>query len=134
MAVKSVNQGSAGNASGVTGASVTPAKVKGDAAVGETRAAKTSETARSGAGEYAKSAKRSAAPAAEVSISPRAKEMAAANRVARDTPDVREDKVEHYKKLIQSGEYKPDAGKIADGIAREAIKDELSADPDVALE
>lgn len=91
------------------------------------------ETARSGAGQYAKAASRAQSGAAEVSISSRAKEMAAANRVVRETPDVREDKVEHFKKLIANGDYKPDAGKIADGIAREAIRDELSQDPEVAL-
>ena len=133
MAVNTVNSGNAGSGQGIAGSQPGPAKAKGDAAVKESSTARTSEAGRVGAGEYAKAAKRSSAPAAEVSISPRAKEMAAANRIVRDTPDVREDKVEHFKKLIKDGEYKPDAGKIADGIAREAIKDDLSSSPEVAL-
>jgi negative regulator of flagellin synthesis FlgM len=103
------------------------------AAPTDVRANKARETGKLGAGEYAKSAKRVDAPAAEVSISPRARELAAATRAVRETPDVREDKVEHYKKLIQNGEYKVDAGKVADGIAREAIRDDLSSEPEIAL-
>jgi negative regulator of flagellin synthesis FlgM len=105
----------------------------GDAAPAEARTNAARETPRTGNNEYAKAARRSESGAAEVSISPRAKELAAASRAVRDTPDVREDKVEHFRRAIQSGEYKPDAGKIADGIAREAIRDELSATPEVAL-
>ena len=72
--------------------------------------------------------------AAAVSISPRAKEMSLARALVDETPDVREDKVAEFKKRIASGEYKPDAGRIADGILSEAMKDELSKKPDVALE
>lgn len=71
--------------------------------------------------------------AANVQISPRAKEMSLAKSVAEATPEVREDKVAKYKDLIAKGEYKADSGKIADGILREAIKDDLSRTPDVAL-
>ncbi|MBC7660369.1 MAG: flagellar biosynthesis anti-sigma factor FlgM [Chitinophagaceae bacterium] len=46
--------------------------------------------------------------------------------IARGTPDVREDKVAELKKKIESGEYKVSSENIADGILREAIKDELS--------
>lgn len=73
-------------------------------------------------------------PAAEVSISPRAKEMALASRVVRDTPDVREDKVERLRQMVQNGEYKVDAGQIADSMVREAMKDEISRRPEVVLE
>jgi flagellar biosynthesis anti-sigma factor FlgM len=72
--------------------------------------------------------------AAAVSISPRAKEMSLARALVDETPDVREDKVAEFKKRIASGEYKPDAGRIADGILSEAMKDEISKKPDVALE
>jgi len=71
--------------------------------------------------------------AANVQISPRAKELNLARQVVESTPDVREDKVAHFKAMIARGEYKPDAGKIADGILAEAMRDELSKDPEVAL-
>jgi negative regulator of flagellin synthesis FlgM len=69
-----------------------------------------------------------------VQISPKAKELSLARAAVDATPDIREDKVADLRKRIASGEYKPDAGKIADGIAMEAIKDELSASPEVALQ
>ena len=49
-----------------------------------------------------------------------------ATEIARNTPDVRSEKVANLKKQIENGTYKPDAGKIADGILREAIKDRLA--------
>lgn len=122
MAVKSV-----GNQVGAAATGSSP-----DALVQDTR--KTSKVKEAAQNAYARAAKKSESSAAEVSISPRARELAAANRIARETPDVREDKVEHFKKLIADGSYKPDAGKIADGIAREAIKDELAASPELALD
>lgn len=119
---------------GSSGAGAAVGRAAGDGATTETRATKAREVARTGSGEYARAAKRSESGAAEVNISPKAREMAAAARAVRETPDVREDKVEHYKKAIQNGEYKVDAGKVADAIAREAIRDELSATPEVALD
>jgi negative regulator of flagellin synthesis FlgM len=88
------------------------------------------------AGDYAKTSAAGAPSkeAASVSISPRAKELSLAKAAVDATPDIREDKVAEFKKKIASGEYKPDPAKIADGIAREAIKDELSKTPAVALE
>lgn len=105
-----------------------------DGSGSEARVNKSRELAKAGAGDYAKAARRSDSDAAQVNISPRAREMAAAARAVRETPDVREDKVASLKQAIQNGTYKPDAGKIADGIAREAIRDELSATPEIALE
>jgi len=65
-----------------------------------------------------------------VSLSPKAKELAEARKkalqIAHDTPAVREDKVAEMKKKIQDGTYQVDSEKIADGIMREAMKDELS--------
>ena len=79
-------------------------------------------------------AKASTAPnvkeAANVQISAKAKEMSMAKKVVEDTPDVREDKIAKYKDLIAKGDYKPDPGKIADGIAREAMKDALASGAD----
>ena len=90
-------------------------------------AAKSEKTAKSSAaGSYAKAATNhpSVKDAANVQISPRAKEMSMARKIAEETPDVNEEKVAKYKELIAKGEYKPDAGKIADGIAKEALLDE----------
>lgn len=65
-----------------------------------------------------------------VSLSPKAMELAEARKralqVAHDTPAVREDKVAEIKKKIQDGTYQVDSGKIADGMMREAVRDELS--------
>ncbi len=68
-----------------------------------------------------------------VSLSPKAKEIAEARKkaveIAKATPDIREDRVADLKKRIESGEYKADAGNIADGMMREAIRDELAKNP-----
>jgi negative regulator of flagellin synthesis FlgM len=68
-----------------------------------------------------------------VNVSAKAKEMAEARKkamdIARNTSDIREDKVADLKARIASGEYKVDAGNIADGMMREAIRDELSKNP-----
>lgn len=86
------------------------------------------------ANAYARSAQAPTQQAASnVQISPRARELNMARQVVDSTPDVREDKVAKFKSMIERGEYKPDAGKIADSILAEAIRDELSKDPEVAL-
>ncbi len=68
-----------------------------------------------------------------VALSDKAKEMVEARRkaveVARGTSDIREDRVADLKRRIEAGEYKVDAGQIADGMMREAIRDELAKDP-----
>lgn len=56
----------------------------------------------------------------------RAEAMNKALDIARNTPDVREDRVAALKKQIQEGTYQVDSGKIADGMLREAIKDHLA--------
>lgn len=65
-----------------------------------------------------------------VALSDKAKEISEARikalDIARNTPDIREDRVADLKKRIEAGEYKPDAGQIADGMMREAIRDELA--------
>ncbi len=91
--------------------------------------AKSGKTAKpsSAANSYAKAA---TAPtvkdAANVQISPRAKEMSMARQVAEKAPDVDEAKIAKYKSLVANGSYKPNPGKIADGIAREALLDEYA--------
>ncbi len=65
-----------------------------------------------------------------VNLSGKAKDMQEARLkaldIARGTPDVREDKVADLKRKIESGDYKVSSENIADGILREAVKDELS--------
>lgn len=106
----------------------------GQKPAGDAKKAETVQAAKSAVNAYAKAAQPSAKQeAANVQISPRAREMNLARQVVESTPDVREDKVAKFKSMIERGEYKPDAGKIADGILAEAIRDELSKDPEVAL-
>lgn len=56
----------------------------------------------------------------------RAEEYKKAYDIASNTPDIRNDRVAELKAKIQNGTYKPDAGKIADGMMREAIRDHLA--------
>ncbi|MBF0442446.1 MAG: flagellar biosynthesis anti-sigma factor FlgM [Oligoflexales bacterium] len=67
-----------------------------------------------------------------VNLSNRAREMAGArNRalnIARNTPDIREDRVAELKEKIQSGAYKIEPEKIVDGMIKEAILDKLATD------
>ena len=101
---------------------------------GDAKKAENVQTVRSAVNAYAKAAQPAAQQAAaNVQISPRARELNLARQVVDSTPDIREDKVAKFKSMIERGEYKPDAGKIADGILAEAIRDELSKEPDVAL-
>ncbi len=71
--------------------------------------------------------------ATNVQISARAKEMSMARKIAEETPDVREDKISHFKELINKGEYSPDSEKIANAIVQEAMRDEISRDPNIIL-
>ncbi len=68
--------------------------------------------------------------ASNVQISPGAKDRAEAFQkafdIAKKTPDVREDKVQDLKARIANGTYQIDSGKIADGMAREAIMEHLA--------
>ncbi len=68
--------------------------------------------------------------AADVKISGGAKDRAAAASkafdIAKNTPDVREDRVAALKAQIDAGTYQPDSGKIADGILREAVREHLA--------
>jgi negative regulator of flagellin synthesis FlgM len=55
-----------------------------------------------------------------------ARARAKALDIARNTPDVREDRVAALKAKIASGEYQVDSGRIADGMMREAILEHLA--------
>jgi flagellar biosynthesis anti-sigma factor FlgM len=69
-----------------------------------------------------------------VELSTHSKEKAAAHRkafeIAKSTPEVREERVAELRKKIAAGQYQPDAEKIADGIMREAIMEQLASMPD----
>ena len=70
----------------------------------------------------------------DVAVSSQAKSRASEQKKALDialkTPDVREDRVAQLKSKIESGEYKPDSEKIADGMLREAIMEHLAQEGD----
>lgn len=70
------------------------------------------------------------AKSADVNISSGARDRADASQrafdIAKNTPDIREDRVAMLKKQIEDGTYKIDSGKIADGMMREAILDHLA--------
>jgi len=57
-------------------------------------------------------------------ISPEARQVQIYRAELKELPDVREDLVSSIKKRIQEGTYKPDVGKIADGI----LEDKISID------
>ncbi len=54
--------------------------------------------------------------------------------VVKSTPDVREEKVNKIKEMIKKGQYELDAGKIADGILREAVREKLATDSTKMME
>jgi flagellar biosynthesis anti-sigma factor FlgM len=60
----------------------------------------------------------------------RAAEQKKAFEIAKNTPDIREDKVAAIKAKIQDGKYPIDSGKIADGMLREAIMEHLATSKD----
>jgi negative regulator of flagellin synthesis FlgM len=60
----------------------------------------------------------------------RADERKKSFEIAKNTPDVREEKVAAIKAKIQAGTYDVDSGKIADGMLREAIMEHLANNKD----
>jgi flagellar biosynthesis anti-sigma factor FlgM len=71
--------------------------------------------------------------AANVQISPRAKELSMAKKILSEIPDVRDDKVTRYQELLAQGAYRPNSEKIANGILHEAMRDEIAKDPSIIL-
>lgn len=69
-----------------------------------------------------------------VELSDKAKTRAAEQKkafdIAKNTPDVREDRVAELKAKIQAGTYEIDSGKIADGMLREAFMEHLATSKD----
>lgn len=66
----------------------------------------------------------------DVKISERSKELAEAREkaleIARQTPDVREERIAELKAKIASGQYKIEPENIADGMLAEAIRERLA--------
>lgn len=60
----------------------------------------------------------------------RASEQKKAFDIAKNTPDVREDRVAEIKAKLQAGTYEVDSGKIADGMLREAFMEHLANSKD----
>lgn len=60
----------------------------------------------------------------------RADERKKSFEIAKNTPDIREEKVAAIKAKIQAGTYEVDSGKIADGMLREAIMEHLATNKD----
>ncbi|WP_024822524.1 flagellar biosynthesis anti-sigma factor FlgM [Aminobacterium mobile] len=58
-----------------------------------------------------------------VEFSAFAKELAKARTELKKVPDVRFEKVEELKKQIQSGQYRPDLHKVAEGLIRAGLLD-----------
>ena len=77
-----------------------------------------------------KSSQGAGSKSVNVALSNQSKDIAEAHKkaldIARNTPDVRENRVAELKKQINDGTYQIDSGKIADGMMREAILDHLS--------
>ena len=69
-----------------------------------------------------------------VSLSNKAQEILEARQkaaaIAKDTSPIREDRVAELRASIKNGTYEIDPGKIADGILKEAIRDELAKNPE----
>ena len=74
----------------------------------------------------------------KVQISPNSRMLAQSRmkalEIARSTPEIREEKVQELKEKIAKGEYKPEAGDIADGMLREAIRDYFSNERGLSMD
>jgi negative regulator of flagellin synthesis FlgM len=66
----------------------------------------------------------------DVNLSPRARELLDARKkateIAKNSPDIRNERVAELKRRIQSGEYKVEPEKVADGLMHEAMRDEVA--------
>ena len=66
----------------------------------------------------------------DVQISSQAKQRAEFRKklfdAAKDSPEIREDRVAELKARIAEGSYKVDTGKVADAMLREAVRDHLA--------
>ena len=56
-------------------------------------------------------------------ISERAKELLRVKELAKQAPDVREDRIEALKKQFEAGSYSVDAGKVADSLVDEHLSE-----------
>jgi len=62
---------------------------------------------------------------AEIEISERAQLMKQAMELARNTPDVRKDKIESLKKSVKDGTYQVDSSKVADRLVEEHLRNDF---------
>lgn len=101
----------------------TPSDVAGTRATGQ--ASQSGKVASSAAGASTSVNSADAKSGINVAVSPKARELVDARKrafeIAKGTPDIRENRVADIKRQIQAGTYQVDPGKIADGIAREAL-------------
>jgi len=101
----------------------TPSDVAGARGAGQ--ASQSGKVASSSAGASTSVNGGDAKSGINVAVSPKARELVDARKrafdIAKGTPDIRENRVADIKRQIQAGTYQVDPGKIADGIAREAL-------------
>lgn len=101
----------------------TPSDVAGNRGAGQTSQA--GKVTSSAAGSSATLNSPDAKSGINVAVSPKARELVDARKrafeIAKGTPDIRENRVADIKRQLQAGTYQVDPGKIADGIAREAL-------------
>ncbi|MFK7873924.1 MAG: flagellar biosynthesis anti-sigma factor FlgM [Oligoflexales bacterium] len=106
---------------------ISSTKTQGGEALRDVQSSRAKEQDKRGVG-----ATDSTAQGVGVQLSNGARELQAAHQKAYDiamaTPDVREYKIASLKEKIKNGTYKVDAGKVADGMLREAIKDKIAAE------
>lgn len=96
--------------------------------VAETKQKKTDKVDKSNSkSENSKVSKAELGTSAEVALSDRAKNIQKAREIAKNSaPDVDEAKVAKFQKLIDNGQYKVDAKKVADKLVDENLMNALT--------
>src|SRR5262245_34368939 len=94
----------------------------------QVQSAETKRTGKANAAQDTKDGKKpdrggeaGAGGAVKADISARGKEFAAANAIAQNTPDTREEKIAELKRRIAEGSYKVDANAVADRMVNEHL-------------
>lgn len=83
---------------------------------------KADESALAALGGQNSSSSEAASSASKINLSNRAQEMKKAKEVALSAPDIDEEKVARFQKLIDNGEYKVSSSDIADKMIEEELK------------
>lgn len=77
-----------------------------------------------------KAGSKSVSPDYEVDLSGGGKDIQEARnraaQIAKDTSAIRQEKIDAIKEQIKNGTYQVDSGKVADGILKEAVREELA--------